>query len=313
MYSIDPNAVLALTLTDTQREWVIERPLQVVGYAFLAVVLRYVLHRMIDRFTTKPRGGAGKPAVLKPLRERAPAGVRTTILNERRSQRARTIGSVLKSAVSVAILVWFVLSALAIVGVNVAPFIASAGIVGVALGFGAQNLVRDFLSGIFMLLEDQYGVGDIVDLGEATGTVETVGLRVTTVRDISGTLWYVRNGEVLRVGNMSQGHAVAVLDLPVSHKANIDVACEVAERTAQDSIDRGAFADDILEAPQMLGVDAVTADTVTLRLTIKVRPGRQWAVQRQLHRQILEAFDDADIPAPYPNGRPFGPATSLSK
>ncbi|MGB6180663.1 MAG: mechanosensitive ion channel domain-containing protein, partial [Rhodococcus sp. (in: high G+C Gram-positive bacteria)] len=165
----------------------------------------------------------------------------------------------------------------------------------------------------FMLLEDQYGVGDIVDLGEATGTVETVGLRVTTVRDISGTLWYVRNGEVLRVGNMSQGHAVAVLDLPVSHKANIDVACEVAERTAQNSIDRGAFADDILEAPQMLGVDAVTADTVTLRLTIKVRPGRQWAVQRQLHRQILEAFDDADIPAPYPNGRPFGPATSLSK
>lgn len=310
MYSVDPNAVLALSLSDTGRDWLIERPLQIVGYALLAVFLRFALHRMIDRFSSRP--GTGKPTLLRPLRERAPAGVQSTILNERRNQRARTIGSVLKSAVSVAILVWFVLSALSIVGVNVAPFIASAGIVGVALGFGAQNLVRDFLSGIFMLLEDQYGVGDIVDLGEASGTVETVGLRVTTVRDISGTLWYVRNGEVLRVGNMSQGHAVAVLDLPVSHTANIDIACEVAERTAQESIARGEFDEDILEAPQMLGVDAVTSDTVTLRLTIKVRPGRQWAVQRRLHRQILEAFDDAEIAAPYPNGRPFGPTASLT-
>ncbi|KQU30377.1 MULTISPECIES: mechanosensitive ion channel family protein [unclassified Rhodococcus (in: high G+C Gram-positive bacteria)] len=316
MYSFDPNDVLALSLSDTGRDWLIQRPLQVLGYALLAVVLRYILHRMIDRFTSRSpgagRSAAGKPPLLRPLRERAPAGVTTTILNERRNQRARTIGSVLKSAVSVGILVWFVLSALSIVGVNVAPFIASAGIVGVALGFGAQNLVRDFLSGIFMLLEDQYGVGDIVDLGEASGTVETVGLRVTTVRDISGTLWYVRNGEVLRVGNMSQGHAVAVLDLPVSHSADIDVACEVAERTARESIERGEFQEDILEAPQMLGVDAVTSDTVTLRLTIKVRPGRQWAVQRQLHRQILDAFDESGIAAPYPNGRPFGPAPSMS-
>lgn len=311
MYSFDSNiadqyATIALSLSETGREWLIERPLQIVGYAVLAVVLRVVLHRVTDRFTSVPRDPSAKPPLLRPLRERAPRGLQTPVLNERRAQRARTIGSVMKSAISVAILVWFVLSALAIVGVNVAPFIASAGIVGVALGFGAQNLVRDFLSGIFMLLEDQYGVGDIVDLGEATGTVETVGLRVTTVRDVPGTLWYVRNGEVLRVGNMSQGHAVAVLDLPVAHTVNIDTACDVAETTVAAAIERGEFEDDILEAPQMLGVDAVTSDTVTLRLTVKVRPGRQWAVQRRLHRQILEAFDDAGIEAPYPNGRPFG-------
>ena len=100
--------------------------------------------------------------------------------------------------------------------------------VGAIGGFGAQNLVRDFLSGIFMLLEDQYGVGDIVDLGEAVGTVESVGLRVTTIRDINGTVWYCRNGEVLRVGNMSQGFAVAVLALPVAHTANVAEACAVA-------------------------------------------------------------------------------------
>ena len=100
-------------------------------------------------------------------------------------------------------------------GVNVAPIIASAGILGIALGFGAQSLVKDFLSGIFMIFEDQYGVGDVVDLGEAIGTVEAVSLRVTRLRDVNGTVWYVRNGEILRVGNMSQNWARTVLDVGV--------------------------------------------------------------------------------------------------
>ena len=122
-------------------------------------------------------------------------------------------------------------------GVNLGPILASAGIVGLALGFGAQNLVRDFLSGMFMLLEDQYGVGDIVDLGEASGTVEAVGLRITTLRDIDGTVWYVRNGEILRVGNKSQGYAVAVVDLPRrAHSADIDEATEIAGRVAAERV-----------------------------------------------------------------------------
>ncbi|WP_051048016.1 mechanosensitive ion channel family protein [Rhodococcus sp. AW25M09] len=296
----------AFELTDTGRDWLVDRPLQILGYLALAIVLRLVLHRMIARFT---RNEVGKsPMLLRPLRDRSSSTVQGAILNERRKQRANTIGSVLKSAVSVMILAWFVLSVLDVVGINVAPFIASAGIVGVALGFGAQNLVRDFLSGIFMLLEDQYGVGDVVDLGEATGTVESVGLRVTTIRDIPGTVWYCRNGEVLRVGNMSQGFAVAVLDLPVSHTANIEEACAVADRTALSLVKSGDFDSDILEPPQMLGVNAVSSDTVTIRITIKTRPGRQWAVQRRLHKDILEAFDDAGIKAPYALGRPRGVA-----
>lgn len=300
-----------MELSVTGREWLIDRPLQVLGYLLLAVTLRLVLHKVIDRFTRDTAGRS--PALLRPLRDRSSSTVRGAILSERRKQRANTIGSVLKSAVSVLILAWFVLSALDVVGVNVAPFIASAGIVGVALGFGAQNLVRDFLSGIFMLLEDQYGVGDVVDLGDATGTVESVGLRVTTIRDVNGTVWYCRNGEVLRVGNMSQGFAVAVLDLPVSHRADVDEACTVAENTSNALAESGDVDNDILEKPVMLGVNSVSADTVTIRITIKTRPGRQWAVQRRLHRDILQAFDDADIRAPYALGRLGGLATDRTE
>ncbi|NIL78181.1 hypothetical protein RhoFasB10_04346 [Rhodococcus sp. B10] len=291
-----------------------DRPLQIAGYVALAIVLRLVLHKLIDRFTRRSSSDSSKPPLLlRPLRERAATSLQGTILSERRRQRATTIGSVMKSGVSVVILTWFVLSVLDVVGVNVAPFIASAGIVGVALGFGAQNLVRDFLSGIFMLLEDQYGVGDVVDLGEAIGTVESVGLRVTTVRDVNGTVWYCRNGEVLRVGNMSQGFAVAVLDLPVAHTANVDEACEVAEKAALDVVESNVFEEDLLGAPEMLGVNAVSADTVTIRITVKTRPGRQWAVQRGMHREILQAFENAGVRAPYPEGRAGGFVPDLSK
>ncbi len=324
MFLSAPNSVLNTTalaidsrsfeLTETSRDWLVNRPLQVLGYLLLAIALRWVLHRLIDRFTKRSASTSERsPMLLRPLRERATSSLQGSILSERRRQRATTIGSVLKSGVSVVVLTWFVLSAFDVVGVNVTPFIASAGIVGVALGFGAQNLVRDFLSGIFMLLEDQYGVGDIVDLGEAVGTVESVGLRVTTIRDINGTVWYCRNGEVLRVGNMSQGFAVAVLDLPVAHTANVAEACAVAEKAAHDVVTSGVFEEDRLGDPEMLGVNAVSADTVTIRITVKVRPGRQWAVQRRLHREILQAFVDAGVQAPYPQGRMGGPIPDLTK
>ena len=194
---------------------------------------------------------------------------------------------------------------LSTVGLDVRPFLASAGIAGLAIGFGAQNLVRDFLSGIFMLLEDQYGVGDVVDLGEAVGTIETVGLRVTTLRDVSGTLWYCRNGEIVRVGNMSQGYAVAVVDLPVAFGEDIDRACDVAQESVLDAVKSGGLEQDILEQPEMLGVQTVGANGVTLRVTVKVKPARQWAVQRALHRRVLDAFDDEHIRAPFPLNRQF--------
>ncbi|PBC43208.1 mechanosensitive ion channel protein MscS [Rhodococcus sp. ACPA4] len=267
----------AWQLTDTNRDWLIHRPIEIAIYVVLAVILRFALHRVIDRMSN-----GRKPSV-----------------NARRTQRARTIGSVLKSTVSIVILVWCVLQILGILGVNVAPFIASAGVIGLAIGFGAQNLVRDFLSGIFMLLEDQYGVGDVVDLGDAVGTVETVGLRVTTVRDANGTLWYCRNGEILRVGNMSQGYATAVLDLPIAHNANVHRACEVATRAVLEAAESDSIRSDMIEKPEMLGVNSVTAESITIRITAQVKPGRQWAVQRAFARSALTAFEQHGIEAPY--------------
>jgi small-conductance mechanosensitive channel len=155
-----------------------------------------------------------------------------------------------------------------------------------------------------MVLEDQYGVGDVVDLGEASGVVEGVGLRVTTVRDASGTVWYVRNGEVMRVGNKTQGYAVAVVDLPLAHTADITKATEIAGRVAGEVTASETLAEHVLSPPEVLGVESVTTAAITLRLTVRVRAGQQWAVQRALLAKIMEAFDDAGIHAPYPNGQP---------
>src|SRR5699024_5523772 len=176
-----------------------------------------------------------------------------------------TIGSVMKSVASLLILGLAVMYILQVVGVPIGPLLTSAGVLGIAVSFGAQNLVRDFLSGMFMLVEDQYGVGDWVDVGAATGTVEAVGLRVTTLRDVDGTVWYVRNREILRVGNSSQGWAVAVLDLPTSHISEVQKAIEVATNVATEATESESLASDVLESPQMLGVDQITADMISLR------------------------------------------------
>lgn len=269
-----------------------------------ALLIRYYLHRLITRLT---RSNGRGPKLLRPLKERFGDTASLAAQSERRQQRALTLGSVLKSIVSFVVFGVAAMYLMQLLGVNLAPVLASAGVVGVAVAFGAQNLVRDFLSGMFMMVEDQYGVGDIVDLGEANGTVESVGLRVTTLRDLYGTVWYVRNGEIQRVGNSSQGFAYAVVDLPLAHRSNVQKAIEVATAVATDSAAKEPLAKDVLEAPNMLGVNQITSDTVTLRLTAKVRPGQQWAVQRKLRADIKRAYDEADIQPPYPNGHAYGP------
>jgi small conductance mechanosensitive channel len=156
-----------------------------------------------------------------------------------------------------------------------------------------------------MMLEDQYGVGDIVDLGEASGTVEAVGLRITTLRDIAGTVWYVRNGEVLRVGNSSQGYSVAVVDIPVGHSADVEHTQELARAAAAAECAEPTIAGKVLAPPDMLGVQSVTAEGILLRLTVRTRPGEQWAVQRGVAGAVKTALDAAGVPAP----SPFGVAT----
>jgi moderate conductance mechanosensitive channel len=289
VWNITHNSWLAVSAG-----WLVAKPLHIIGILLVAVVARLVLHRLIRRLTTRK----GKfPTILRPLRERAPQMV-ASIVSERRTMRATTIGSVLQSITSFVIWGIAVVLILGDLGFNLTPIIASAGVIGVAVGFGAQNLVKDFLSGIFMLLEDQYGVGDVVDFGQATGTVESVGLRVTTVRDYAGTVWYVRNGEVDRVGNSSQGFAVAVVDVPLGYATDVNRALQLLAHVADAATTETPLSEDVLEPPKVLGVQGMTTENITLRLTVKVRPARQWATQRELRRRIMAVFDEAGIEAP---------------
>ena len=254
---------------------------QILLVLILALVARWFLHRLITRIVA----GATSNPVSKLMNRGAAAAAA-----DRSGQRARTLGSVLRSLCSAVVGIIATIMVLGEFGVDLAPILASAGIVGIAIGFGAQNLVKDFLSGMFMLLEDQYGVGDIVDVGQASGTVETVGLRITTLRDVNGTLWYVRNGEILRVGNKSQGFAVAVVDVPMAHGTDVAEASEVATRVAQERVKEPDIAEDVLEEVQTLGIESVTAEKLTLRLTVRVQPGRQFAVQRALNAALSDAL-----------------------
>jgi small conductance mechanosensitive channel len=282
--------------------WLIAKPITIILILIGAFLVRLVCRRLIDRLTRA--SGGGIPTLLRPLRERAPQAL-GTMLSERRAQRAQTIGSVFNSIVSFIVFGLAFVMILGELGLNLGPILASAGIVGVAIGFGAQNLVKDFLSGVFMMLEDQYGVGDVVDVGEASGAVEAVGLRITTLRDVNGTVWYVRNGEILRVGNSSQGFAVAVVDVPIGYGADVGQASEILGRVTTEATEAAPLADDVIEPPEVLGVERVTAaEGITMRLTVKVRPGRQWAVQRTLRAKVMEAFEDAGIRGPMTRGFP---------
>ncbi|WP_243867382.1 mechanosensitive ion channel family protein [Actinophytocola oryzae] len=302
------NAVYNLTgkhWLAASADWLVAKPLTILLILLVAFVVRAIIRRLIDRLS-RVNGGSKLPALLRPLRERAPQTL-GTILSERRALRAKTIGSVFKSIASLVVFGTAFMMILAELGVNLAPVLASAGILGVAIGFGAQNVVKDFLSGVFMMLEDQYGVGDVVDVGEASGTVEAVGLRITTMRDVNGTVWYVRNGEILRVGNSSQGFAVAVVDVPIGYGADVEQATDIIARVASDVTDKEPVSNDVLEPPEVLGVERVSAaEGIMLRLTVKVRPGRQWAVQRSLRARIVAAFEDAGIQGPLVRGFPSG-------
>src|SRR6478752_1497819 len=184
---------------------IIGKPLAILGLLLLGLVIRWVLHKLVDRVVAGAEGGV-LPAnrFTRAVKSSAQNSARDMVTATRRVQRAKTMGDLLKSIITGVLVAIFGTMMLSELGVNIAPIIASAGIIGLALGFGAQSLVKDFLSGIFMIFEDQYGVGDVVDVGEASGTVEAVSLRVTRLRDLNGTVWYVPNGEILRVGNMSQ-------------------------------------------------------------------------------------------------------------
>jgi moderate conductance mechanosensitive channel len=300
----DPGAICEWVFEATDKEylaeisdWLVHSPLRIALILLSATVVNSLVHRALARFVerlTREREaeveGSSSRFVdrqwLEVLRER----------NARSQQRAVTLAAVLRNVSSVII---FGLAALLCLGeleINLGPLIAGAGIAGIAIGFGAQSLVRDFLSGVFIVLEDQYGVGDNVSLGEAAGAVEKVTLRTTWLRDVDGTLWVVPNGEIRRVANHSQRWARAVLDVRLAVDTDVDRALDVARDAARFFYETRAGGDAVLEAPKVLGVESFIDGAPVLRVTVKTQPGDQTDVARRLRVALRRSFDAAGIP-----------------
>lgn len=268
-----------------------ETPLIILVVLVSALVGRWLLIRAIRR--------ASDLAVDRAKRRREAQGAETEPLHMARyAARAATMGSLLRSLTNVVIAVLTVLTVLATLGVPLTPVLASAGVGGVALGIGAQSLVRDYLAGIFMIIEDQYGVGDLVDLGEAAGTVEDVGLRVTRLRDGNGQIWYIRNGEIVRVGNQTQGWSTATVDIPVDSTEDsarvIKILDDVVARLHEDP----EWTTALLEQPNVVGVQAVEAGRMTIRVVAKTQPNQNGGVQREILDRGLQALKEAGIKGP---------------
>lgn len=277
----------------------VARPAKILLILVLAFIASRLVRRAIARFT-RGLGSVGADVVAVAdrssgtlLRTSGAATIRTI-------QRSATIGALLGSVSTFVVWTIAALMVLGEMGLDLGPLLAGAGIVGVAVGFGAQNLVRDFLSGIFMLIEDQYGVGDVIDVGPASGLVEGVSLRTTRLRDVEGNVWHVPNGEISRVSNKSQQWSRALLDLQVAYATDTQLAGrlikEVADATWQDP----DWSEDILDEPELWGVEDLGADGVTIRLVVKTKALSQWKVARELRARIKARFDAEGIEIPFP-------------
>ena len=265
----------------------------VLGIVLVAFVTSQLVRRSIKKAlrslsqgTVKERLGARKPAMLHETGE----------LSIRSEQRVEALASVLRSVASAVI--WTIAAFLVLgqFGVDLGPLIAGAGIVGVALGFGSQSLVKDFISGVFILIEDQFGVGDVVDLGEATGAVTAVSLRTTRLRAIDGTVWHVPNGEIRRVGNQSQHWSRALLDIQVAYGTDIPAARAVIKRVADALWQEQP--DIVIEEPEVWGVEQLGPTAIDIRMALKTKPSEQYEIGRQLRERINAAFEAEGIEIP---------------
>lgn len=216
-------------------------------------------------------------------------------LNARAVQRTRTLGTFGRNVINWSTVVVAFFLILVQFNVNVAAVIASAGFIAAGLAFGAQNVVKDILNGLFMVFEDQLGVGDLITVGTITGTVENVGIRITSVRAFDGTLWFIRNGEVLTLGNASQGWGRAIISLTVSASEDLDLVERTALEAASELVKSAQFARRVTGEPEMLGLESVFGDRATLRLTVRTRPEAQYSVQRELRARIKKSFEDHGI------------------
>jgi small conductance mechanosensitive channel len=290
-------------------EWLVTHGLPIIVTLILALVVTLVAKRAIGRSLRRVADARLKQRLLN--RVDIALDEDDQGLAERSGQRTQALSTVLGSAASV--VVWLIAGFLVLteLGVNVAPLLAGAGVAGIALGFGAQSVVRDFLSGTFILIEDQFAVGDVVDLGQGeAGIVEDLSLRRTRLRSVDGTVWHVPNGEIIRVGNMSQHWARALLDIEVAYSTDLERAREVIKQVADRVAERD---EDVIDEPEVWGVETLGASSIALRLVVKTKPSEQWRIMRQLREELKNAFDAEGIEIPFPQQtvwmRPDDPAS----
>lgn len=301
---------------ETIMEWFLGVPLTILTILVGAWITRWFIHRVINRLvdsiverrvngdtTTMGAVDATPTAqlpVLKRYRRRAGRAISQSglVATERQRARVTTLGSVLRSIASVVVWTTAVLMIGTELGLNMAPVLASAGVGGVALGFGAQSLVKDFLSGMFMILEDQYGVGDVIDTGDVVGTVEEVTLRVTRLRDADGVVWYVRNGEILRIANRSQGWTTAIVDVPFAPDESPERVTAILRQQMTEMFADAAWKPVLLEIPDVAGVESITAGATIIRIFAKCAPNKHWGAQREIRERCKTALNHAGIRGP---------------
>jgi small conductance mechanosensitive channel len=293
-------------LTPTQVwDWFTGRPLAVVVTVLAAVILRWMILRSIGRIVDVTIAKSDARRSRENGRASRVLALATGAAHERHRQRTLTMGSLLRSIATFVVALVTILLVMSIFNIQLAPVLATAGVGGVALGFGAQSLVKDFLSGIFMILEDQYGVGDVIDTGSAIGTVEEVSLRVTRLRDGSGVVWYIRNGEIVRIGNKSQGWSTATIDIPVAYSENLEKVIPLIREVVHEVDQAKPWSDLLLEEPQVVGVESMSGGVVTIRVVVKTAPEQQYGISREIRERVKAAFDEHGIKAP--TMTPFGP------
>lgn len=255
------------------------------------VVLRWILLVFVKRIVTTVTTGVKKREGVTDTK----ALDASPLARARIVQRARTIGLVLSNLITAGLTISALIAILSELGIAIGALAAGAGILGAALGFGAQSLVKDFLAGLFIVVEDQFGVGDFVDLGTATGVVESIRLRVTQIRDSEGTVWYVRNGEILRVGNQSQGWSRIILDLPLAYNSDLDKAKKALESAALKLTETPILKSGLIGKAEVWGIQALGGEEVVFRMVQQVRPSKKDAITRALRLEAKKALDKAGI------------------
>jgi small-conductance mechanosensitive channel len=272
--------------------------LSVVGIILGAILVSWILKLVIRRVVSRIVNGAKSKANVDDTQ----ALERSPLASIRLVQRTRTLGSILQNVVNVTIVIIALLLIIGLLAPNaLGSLTLLTAAIGAGLGFGAQNIVKDVLNGIFIVAEDQVGIGDVVDLGLATGIVEYVSVRITTVRDVNGTLWYVRNGEITRIGNMSMGWSRVIVDLALPVGTDIGLVENTMLETMKDLAKDPKWRTRIIDKPEVWGLESVSGDALVIRLVMKTRANAKDDVARELRMRVLNSVEEMGLTLPQLN------------